>query len=186
MGAGAQVPGKLFWNPRSSQPEGGSGKEVVFITLIPLVGTESCGHTQLQAGLGNVVLSSTQPDAQLKRGKGYGNKLKTLLYLCELTFPKLRRPSKPFSCHCPDQAPPAQGTRGYNVSVPGCEAGTVTVGCAPVAGQAAGGPPGRWQGGGGHIRAGVCIAFPTLHPTTHSSLLSMPGDALIWALGCVI
>lgn len=72
MGAEAQVPGKLFWNPRSSQPEGGSGREVVFITLIPLVGTESCGHTQLQGRLGNVVLLSMQPGAQLKRGKGYG------------------------------------------------------------------------------------------------------------------
>ena len=44
----------------------------MFIAFFPLVRTESHGHIQLQGRLGNVVLLSMQPRAQLNIGGGGG------------------------------------------------------------------------------------------------------------------
>ena len=56
------------------QPEvrGGKGREILFIAFFQLVRTESHGHIQLQGRLGNVVLLSMQPRAQLNGGRGGG------------------------------------------------------------------------------------------------------------------
>lgn len=44
----------------------------MFIAFFPLARTESHGHIQLQGRLGNVVLLSMQPRAQLNIGGGGG------------------------------------------------------------------------------------------------------------------
>ena len=109
-----------------------------------MVRTESHGHIQLQGRLGNVVLLSMQPRAQLNigGGGGWGGKgpvkatgISRSLYHTYVSslFLNSGGLQSLFPCHFPDQASLDQGTRGYTISIPGCETLKAGLAQSPVA-----------------------------------------------------